>query len=541
MTFKGRSNFYTVLTSAAGECRSAQIMATLTSTNRQTPDAGNAVNPSWADYLRAGGACATTAGIAWPLVEWMDPANIVMLFLLPVVYAAFRLGRGPAAFAAVLSVALFDFLFVPPQWSFAVADIQYLLTFAVMLVVGLTIAHLSSVMRLRAEEAARRERQTRALYELAHQLAGALNLRQVDESLQRFAADVLGAPAILLVTSSDRSLSPAVTDSNNLPAWLDMRLALMARDSGRSTDLDATPCVAYVPLRATHDTRGVLATLIDCHAAETETHSALLDAIGALLATAVERLHFVDVAAATQLAVEAERLRISILSALSHDMRTPLTAMVGMADTLASGHGDTSAPTRELATRIRDQGRRISDMITNLLEMARLQTGSVKLRLEWQPVAEIIGSSITLLRAALDSHPVRVDIPRGFPLLRFDALLMERVICNLLENSCKYAPAGTPIDIVTRVSNGNAELLVRDRGPGLPRDRDVFALFVRGPHESAKTGVGLGLAICRAIVEAHEGRIWAEHASDDEGGTLITISLPLGNPPAIINDEGADL
>lgn len=499
----------------------------------EPPSGAVTTSPARLRYVAAGGLCVATAAGAWPLSTWLDAPNTVMLFLLPVVYAAFRLGRGPAAFAAVCSVALFDFFFVPPQWSFAVADVQYLLTFAVMLIVGLTIAHLSEVLRARAEDAARREQQTHALYELAHELAGTITLSQVAESVERFATSVLTTPALLLVKGTDGELTPADARTA-VPSWVHLPTAMLARDGGRCTDIDAEPAVAYVPLRTTHGTRGVLVTQLRRDGSDAERHAALLEAVGSLLATAIERLHFVDIASSTQLAIETERLRTSILSALSHDVRTPLTAMVGMADTLAGGHGTGEAVVRDLATRIRDQGRRISDMITNLLEMARLQTGGVKLRLEWQPLTEVVGSSITLLGDALARHPVTIDIPRDFPLLRFDAVLMERVMCNLLENAAKYAPAGTAITVSAQADGDLAAITIRDGGPGLPEHRDVFGLFVRGTRESSQPGVGLGLAICRAIMEAHRGTISARNTG---AGAEIRLTLPLGQPPVIATED----
>jgi two-component system sensor histidine kinase KdpD len=235
--------------------------------------------------------------------------------------------------------------------------------------------------------------------------------------------------------------------------------------------------------------------------------------------------------------VVSERLRSSILSALSHDVRTPLTALVGLADSLALAKPVLPQAQRESAEAIRDQALQLSGMVGNLLDMARLNAGGVKFRKEWQPLEEVVGSSIKLLGKALARHVVSVRLPADLPLLEFDAVLIERVLCNLLENAAKYSPPGTSIVVSARQLGGLVEISVCDRGPGIApgQDADIFAMFVRGRRESAQPGVGLGLAICRAIVEAHGGSIVAAGAAG--GGACFSFTLPVGTPPTVEDEE----
>jgi len=192
------------------------------------------------------------------------------------------------------------------------------------------------------------------------------------------------------------------------------------------------------------------------------------------------------------------------------------------------GHG-----VPEIAEAIREQAARLNGMVSNLLDMARLRAGRVKPRREWQLLEEVAGASVQLLSHTLADRRVTIDVPPGMPLIEFDAVLIERVFCNLLENAAKYSPAGTPIAIAARLTDGYAHVSVIDEGPGFPEGRheELFGMFVRGVAESSAPGAGLGLAICRAIVEAHGGAIHAENRA--AGGAQVTFTLPLGTPPRI--------
>ena len=508
--------------------------------------------PAWLDawprYAWAGVACVITTLVSLPMVGVFDLANIVMLFLLSVVLVAARLGRGPAMLAAVLAVLSFDFFCVPPRMSFAVSDVQYLLTFAVMLAVGLLTGQLTANLRFAASVSASRERRALALFELTRDLSAALQTVQVVELGEAAVRQTFGGDAHVLLTDANDQL---VVDAT-AQAGVDVSIADWAFNHGERAGLGTStlPSSAwhYVPLRAPMRVRGVLALrpaqprwlLIPEQVQQLET-------LSRQIAIALERVHYVDVAQAAVVQMESERLRNTLLAAMSHDIRTPLTALVGQAEALAVSSPLTESQ-RDSAASIGREARELSALVTNLLEMARLESGQVDLRKEWQSVEEVVGSAIRAARHSLADVVVRTDIPADMPLVEFDAALMERVLVNLLENAAKYGVAAarahatpqSPAIVVTAVALPSAlELTVRDFGPGLPvnaktQEADLFEKFTRGASESNKRGVGLGLAICKAVVEAHRGKISAAQAVG--GGAEFTVLLPRTPPPDMPSD-----
>ena len=487
-------------------------------------------------YLWAALACVAVTLLSMPLTAHFDRSNIVAIYILTVVLVAVRFGRGAAALAAVLSVCAFDFFFVPPRFSFAVSDVQYFLTFFIMLAVGLITGQLTAGLRFQARVAGHREERAGSLYEIARDLSGAVQIDQVvkisDESIER----TFRAAAALLLPNADRELSMASSRSDSA-LTVDIGIAQWAFDKGQpagfGTDTLPGSEVLYIPLRAPTRARGVLA--VKAHnrrLLRIPEQRQLLDTFAALIAIALERVHYVEVAQAAQVSVESERLRNSLLAALSHDLRTPLTVLVGLAESLTLTKPPLSPVQLESAEAIQDEARRMSTMVSNLLDMARIESGEVKLNLQWQPLEEVVGSALNATRAMLKQHLTEVNIARDLPLVRFDALLIERVLVNLLENASKYTPPGSKITLAAQIAGHNLSVSVADDGPGLPAGREeaVFQKFTRGERESATPGVGLGLAICRAIVESHHGKIAA--ANRPGGGARFTFTLPLGHPPA---------
>jgi len=304
------------------------------------------------------------------------------------------------------------------------------------------------------------------------------------------------------------------------------------KPAGFGTDTLPGSEVLYIPLRAPIQSRGVLAVKArNRRLLLIPEQRQLLDTFAALIAIALERVHYVGVAQDALVRMESERLRNSLLAALSHDLRTPLTVLVGLAESLSLTKPPLSPAQTEIADAIQDEARRMSTMVGNLLDMARIESGDVKLNLQWQPLEEVVGAALDASRAMLQQHNVIVRIPRDLPLVQFDALLLERVLVNLLENASKYTPAGSTVTVSAEVVADRLDVSVSDTGPGLPKGQEeaVFQKFTRGDRESATPGVGLGLAICRAIVEAHQGRIVGVNRPG--GGARFTFSLPLGNPP----------
>ena len=469
---------------------------------------------AWRGYLFATALCAlTAAGATLLLMDVFEPANIVMLFLLAVVIVAVRHGRGPAVLAAVLAVGTFDFLFVHPRFSFAVGDFQYLLTLAVMLIVALLIGQMTAGLTYQAKVAQRREDRMRSLYEMSRDLSGALMPEQVAEIAARFLKAEFGARSALLVAGEDGPGQPGKERLNepiaSTPApELDTAIAqwsyTKAEPAGHGTDtLTASP-VLYLPLTAPMRLRGVLAV-------QPEDPSRL---------AVPEQRRLLDTCA-------------SLLAAVSHDLRTPLASVQGLAESLLHARPPLPEPAASTAAALHDAALRTNALVTNLLDMARLQAGAVQLNRQWQPLEEVVGSAIREARPALAERAVRVRLPDDLPFVQIDAVLIERVLVNLLENAAKYTPAGSPVEIGASPEAEHIALWVDDHGPGLPKGREevLFNKFERGHKESATPGVGLGLAICRAIVEAHGGTI--RGMNRDGGGARFVIRIPRGQPPAM--------
>ena len=486
-----------------------------------------------------GGLAGLGAALAFaPLAAWLDLANIAMLFLLVVLLVAVRFGRGPSVLATCVCVAAFDFFFVPPRYDFAVSDVQYLITFGVMLAVGLITGQLTAGLRFQARVARRREARAQALYEFARELSGALQNEQVLETTRATIARAFGARAVLLLPGQDDRLGAAQATPADLPLpGLDLGVAQWAYDhaspAGHGTHTLPGSPLFYLPLVAPMRTRGVLAIAPEGGRwLPLPEQRRQLDTYAALAAIALERVHYIEVAQGALVNMESERLRNSLLAALSHDLRTPLTALVGLSESLVRAEPPLAHRERETALAMHEEARRLAVMVTNLLDMARIESGGIRLNAQWQALEEVVGSALRPLRAVLGPRKVATAISPDLPLLRFDAVLLERVLSNLLENAAKYTPPSSTVTIAARVREDWVDVSVSDDGPGLPAGRaDLFEKFTRGEQESSLPGVGLGLAICRAIVEAHGGRIAAGRAS--EGGAAVSFSLPRGVPPAL--------
>jgi len=530
-----------------GSTTSVRRLATAIPRTTHEESEGAAWRETWPRYAWSVGVCLLTTLLTAPLLGYLELTNIVMLFLLGVVGVAVKLGKGPSMLAAVLSVAAFDFFYVQPRFSFAVSDAQYLVTFAVMLVVGLLIGQLTANLHFSAHVSASRERRARSLFELTRDLSAALQTVQVVELGEAAVKRTFGGDARVLLTDADDQLCVDAHLHNGIDASIADWAFHHGQSAGMGTSTLPSSAWHYVPLRAPMRVRGVLALrpaqprwlLIPEQIQQ-------LDTLARQIAIALERVHYVDIAQAAVVQMESERLRNALLTAMSHDIRTPLTALIGQAEALA-GSKPLTEQQRETAQAIGIEAHELSALVTNLLEMARLESGQVELRKDWQSVEEVVGSAIHAARHSLGGLSVRTELGQDLPLVEFDAALMERVLVNLLENAAKYGcpPAAhqQPAIVVSALAApGSLVLKVRDFGPGLPatvkgQAIDLFAKFTRGENESSKRGVGLGLAICKAIVQAHHGSITAAQATG--GGAEFTVTLPRTEPPALPAPEPA--
>ena len=484
---------------------------------------------------------ATTL-LATPLLLYFDLANIVMLFLLATVIVAAKYGRGPAIFAAIINVIAFDVFFVPPRFSLAVADIQYLLTFFIMLVVGLIIAQLTSGLRHQATIASEREKRAHALYEMARELSSTLTAEHVAEIGSRFVEKTFSVAAVILLPDTQDKIQTPITQSFSINIDIAQWVLDKNEPAGINTNtLPTTPAI-YLPLKAPMRTRGVMVVepgntglLINPEQRQQ------LETFAVLVAIALERVHFVAVAQDTLVHMESERLRNSLLTALSHDLRTPLTALLGTAESLYLSSENLNSKQLDSIQAIRQQALRTTKLINNLLDMARLESNQTRLRKDWQSIEELIGAALKENEAQLQGRSVHVDIQPQVSLIRCDATLIERVLVNLLENAGKYTAMETAIGINVSIEKDYVHIEVWDEGKGLPKgmEQAIFEKFTRGNLESNIPGTGLGLAICKTVVEAHGGKIWAENR--EAGGASFIFTLPRETPPSIEVEQEMEL
>lgn len=462
-----------------------------------------------------------------------DLPDVAMLYLATIMLVAARFARGPAITAAGLSVAAFDFFFVPPFYTFGVADTRYLLTFGMMFTVGILISGMTLRLRRQERSAHERELRTAALHALSRELSTAANQSQIANALAQQVAHVVdGGACVLLLPVSDGE--PQEAARVNLPALsvADRGVVRWVADHRQSAGLGTNTLpgarVLCMPLTATDRVLGVLAVApLSARRLRLEEND-LLQAFVQQASSALERARLSDETEAAALRVRTEEMRSSLLSAVSHDLRTPLAAITGAATTLRDDTAGALSPNQrsDLLQTACDEAERLERLLANLLEMTRLDSGAVQPRREWVPLEELVGSALNRLEGKLEGRKVETSIPEDLPLLHLDPVLFEQVLLNLIENATKYSPEGSPISLRATVDQRLVIIEVADRGPGIPpgAEQRLFEKFYRGAGASIR-GVGLGLAICKAIVDIHDGTIRAENRPG--GGSLFHISLPL--------------
>ena len=499
----------------------------------------------WPGYLWSVGITAVITSLSAFASGYLELVNLVMLYLAGVVYVATRFGRGPSVLASLLSVAAFDFFFVPPPFSFAVSDVQYLVTFAVMLAVGLIVSTLTVNLRSEAKVSQHRARRAGVLYTFTRELG---RMQSEDEmarvAVKHIGEEFEGQSVVLLPDYQGRIHYPRSQSLQHSFHGSDLAVAQWVFDhgklAGKGTDtLPGTEGV-YYPMPGAAGTLGVLALLpINLRRVFLPEQKRLIDTFITQIVQALERIRLTRDAQAATVKAETESLRNSLLSAISHDFRTPLASIVGASSSLIDGGTHLTDNARlELGKTIYEEARRMTKLANNLLDMARLEAGGVKLNRQWCPLEEIVGGVLTRLHARLAAHPVAIKLPSGLRLVHVDAVMIEQVLENLLENAIKYTPDGTPLEIGAEADAQEVAFWVADRGAGLPAGREdmLFEKFFRESKEGAQSGVGLGLTICRAIVEAHGGTIRAENRPG--GGANFRFTIPVtAEPPQIAPED----
>ncbi|HVJ69066.1 MAG TPA: sensor histidine kinase KdpD, partial [Caulifigura sp.] len=483
-------------------------------------------------YLWAALAIAVVTALGFVVAPYLDPTNLVMLYMAAVVATSLLQGRGPSVFATVLGVAAFDVCFVPPRGTLAVTDTQYLVTFGVMLTTGLVISELAARVRAQTVAARQRERNTAALYALTRELTNLATPEAVVQASRRIVAEAMHADVWILLrdpatgrieTPSPSPSSPPAKDVGVIQWVFDHR-----RPAGRGTDTLAGSEACYLPILVTNGILGVIGLRSEDPASwpALRQDSQLFAYIGQI-ASAIERCELAREAEQTRLQIASERLRNSLLSSVSHDLRTPLSTITGAANLLL--HDELSLDNRsrhELVESIYDESDRMTRLVANLLDLTRLEAGAIEPHLELQPIEEVIGVVLERLHRQLKNHAVSTSIPADLPPVAIDGLLMQQVFVNLLENATRFAPAGTPIEIAAFVDHDALVIEIADRGPGIPpgQERRIFQKFYR-LNDRSGSGTGIGLAICRGVVELHRGQVLAKNRPD--GGAIFRVELPL--------------
>ncbi|MCO6455388.1 MAG: sensor histidine kinase KdpD [Pirellulaceae bacterium] len=461
-------------------------------------------------------------------------ANTVMLFLATVAWTAYRHGRGPAILASFLAVLVFDFFFIPPFHTFAVADAQYVVTFAVMLAIGLVISTLTSRLRAQIESTRHRERRTSALYELGKQLSSLYGNVFLAGAAGGKIAELLGGEVAIYLRRTAGSPELAFGhDSSIARHSVSVPVAqwVIEHDhvAGAGTNTLPNAVALFFPLTGSQGTHGAIAVRVaDAERLLDPEVRRLLEACASQLALALERDQLAIEAADARIKAEAEQVRSSLLSSVSHDLKTPLAAIAGASSSLLEAASLDEDTRRQLLETVADEADRLNRLLENILHMSKLEAGAATPNRQWHVLEELVGSALHRTRRELANHEVAVHLPNNLPLLFVDGLLMEQVFVNLLENAARYTPAGTQVAIRAAIDGKHLRIAVSDDGPGLPSgaEQRIFDKFFRATSTAdGGRGSGLGLAICRAIIHAHGGTITA--ANRPVGGAEFVMRLPL--------------
>lgn len=472
-------------------------------------------------------ALATLGGLLLDSV--VSSTNLVMLYLLTVVVVAVRLGYGPAVMTSFLSVLVFNYFFVPPQYTFHVAEAEYLLTFAGLFVVGFVIADLTGRVRRQADVARQRENQTAELYSLSRDLAATVDPQLIMQTIIEHVQQTFHSDSAIFLKENVELKLYVHTPNYHIDrdeSEIVQYVVVYGKPAGAGTDTRPLAESLYLPLQSAQETFGALAVRIS--GIHNPPQRRLMEAFANQAALAIEATRLADKAQQAQLLREREKLHNTLLNSISHDLRTPLVSITGALSSLRDEAVYIDANARQdLLEGAYQEANRLNRLVGNLLEITRLQAGTVKLNREPFSVEEIIGVARRQLSERLSSRPIYVDISDDLPLVAVDLVLMSQVLINLLDNALKYSPPEKPIEIHAFTQDDKLVLQVSDYGIGIPEDElpHIFEKFFRSHNTGGTTGTGLGLSICEGIVSAHGGTISAQNR--EEGGTCFQIMLPL--------------
>lgn len=456
----------------------------------------------------------------------LDPTNIALIYLLAVVLSATRWGLGPSIFCSIAAVLAFDVTFVPPYGTLAVENTQYFLTFAIFILVAVIISELGARVRSQVALAEEREQQTIALYDLARGIAFTTDPGEILETAVKQVNQIFDVETTILL--SDSASPPVLSQGagfGEAARNASSHTFEKGEASGYGTNLFADSEVFFLPLATAQGRLGVLGVRPRAGGLMISPEQRrLLETFAGQIAVALEHSKLSAQAEQARLLEATDRFRSALLSSISHDLRTPLAAIMGSVTSLLDEGAQLTSQARfDLLMTIEEDAARLNRLVGNLLNMTKLEAGALKPERDWHSIEEVIGAALARMRT--NEREIKVDIEPDLPLVPLDFVLIEQVMLNLLDNAIKFSPAGSPIEICARRENDLMRVSVSDHGVGIPASEleAIFEKFHR-VKASGAPGTGLGLSICKGIVEAHHGRIWAERRS--EGGARITFTLP---------------
>jgi two-component system sensor histidine kinase KdpD len=487
----------------------------------------------FSQYATAAGIVVAACLFNLAIMDITEPSVSGLVFLLAVVLAATVVGRGPVLFAGALSALVWNFVFLPPHFTFNIERPEHGVLFVTYFVVALVLGQLVARIRQQQEAERRREERSTALYELTRDLAGAGSR---DEVVWQVMAQVnrFFSAAAAIVLPADGRLAP---HPDSMLVLSDKEIAVadwafrQRKTAGRFTDNLPGADALHLPLATDRKTFGVLAVGLAEQALPLAQRE-LLEIFAQQAALALDRVDLRSDAEQGRLLAESERLSRVLLDSISHELRTPLAAISTAASSLVES--DTASPElrRSLVAEIQEANARLNRVVGNLLDLARLEHGSIRPRLDWHDARDVVHTTLRELKRDLASHPVQIDMPSEPLLTWLDFSLIQHSLANLLVNAAMHTPAETPIDLTVRNTDDGVVIAVADRGPGIPSDLlpRVFEKFFRAPTAPAG-GSGLGLAIAKGFVEAHGGTIRADDR--EGGGTTFTVTLPQPERPSL--------
>lgn len=503
----------------------------------------------------AGGLGMATAVtlISWVFQLQLEIVNIALLYLLPVFFTALWWGRLPSYLTALVSVLTYNFLFIPPIFTFSVNDIHYIWSFIIFLVISYFIGGRTELLRSEAKAARQRENSIRTLYEFSREIAAVVDLDRIAQKMASHMGETLGRSTRVLLSDNRDGLTVrgyhdiggshegiGAQPLSETEYAVAVRAYQHGQAVGRSTDTLPGLEYLYVPLVSGNEIVGVFGVNLDKQNVTPEERQ-LINAWVGFAAIAVERVKLTAQANQAALLAEADKLRTALFNSISHELRTPLSTIVGATSMLLdTGFAYTDDSRRELLESIQDGSRRMERVVMNLLDTARMENGMLQLKHDWCDIEDIVGAALRRLGETTQKYRVKADLPSNLALIRGDFVLLEQVLVNLVDNAMKYSPVGSTIAIVAAQEDENMRITVLDNGSGVPREDlpYIFEKFYRAKHPRKIDGTGLGLSICKSIIEAHNGKIWAENRPD--AGASISFTIPLRGDGVAIPMEVGD-